>query len=42
MALFERGADAIPAKPDFNRPLSDHSLSDAVDQCVADLGYLKG
>lgn len=42
VALFERGIDVLPPRPDFNRPLSDHSLTDAIDQCVADLGYLKG
>ena len=41
VALFERGMDVIPPRPDFNRPLADQSLTDAIDRCVADLGYLK-
>jgi hypothetical protein len=42
MALNERCSEALPASPDFNRPLADPSLTDVVDACAFRLGYLKG
>lgn len=41
VVLTERAAAAMPATPDFNRPLADPSLTDAVDACASRLGYLK-
>lgn len=41
VALFERGFDSLPQRPDFNRALADHSLTDTVDACAEVLGYLR-
>jgi hypothetical protein len=42
VVLFETAESAIPEMPDFNRALSDHSLTNTIDACCAKLGYLKG
>lgn len=42
IVLTERAQDALPDRPDFNRPLADPSLTDILDACAFRLGYMKG
>jgi hypothetical protein len=41
IALNDRCEQALQPAPDFNRPLADPSLTDLVDACAFELGYLK-
>jgi hypothetical protein len=39
VALYERAAGALPATPDFNRPLSDAALLVPLERIASSLGY---
>ncbi len=38
IALFDRAADAFPARPDFSLPLAHPALADAIDTAAHCLG----
>ncbi len=41
VALFERGSDAFPPFPRFNRLLIDPTLTNLIDACALEIGYLR-